>query len=125
MLIRLRRNMLVGLAKLSCSEIVGNVTGSAPANRTPRFTASTSCGTFPWHGLNSDAVSTIPMMRRSSASSVYPAPLMNALRRKRLNSSSPYDVRRERRPVVCGADMAVCGHVTDSVCKGGPLTRAR
>lgn len=35
------------------------------------------------------SVSTTPTIRRSSASSEYPAPLMNALRRKRANSSSP------------------------------------
>jgi hypothetical protein len=48
---RLRRYMLVGCAKLSWIEMVGNSTGSPPASITPRFTASRSCGTFPWHGL--------------------------------------------------------------------------
>jgi hypothetical protein len=49
--IRLRRYMLVGWAKLSCSEIVGNSTGSPPANITPRFTASSRSGTLPWQAL--------------------------------------------------------------------------
>ena len=40
--IRLRRYMLVGAAKLSCSEMVGNSIGSAPSSITPRFTASIS-----------------------------------------------------------------------------------
>ena len=43
--------MLVGAAKLSWREIVGNVIGNPPASMTPRFTASTSCGELPWHGL--------------------------------------------------------------------------
>ncbi len=49
--IRLRRNMLVGAAKLSCSEMVGNSIGKPPASITPRFTASISCGALPWQGL--------------------------------------------------------------------------
>ena len=49
--IRLRRNMLVGCAKDSWSEIVGNGTGSAPASITPRLTASTRSGTVAWHAL--------------------------------------------------------------------------
>jgi len=43
--------MLVGCAKLSPIEIVGNFTGSPPASMTPRCTASTSCAMLPWHGL--------------------------------------------------------------------------
>ena len=35
--IRLRRNMLVGWAKLSWMEMVGNAIGSPPASITPRF----------------------------------------------------------------------------------------
>jgi len=42
MAIRLRRYMLVGAAKLSCTEMVGNSIGSPPASITPRFTASMS-----------------------------------------------------------------------------------
>ncbi len=45
--IRLRRYMLVGAAKLSCSEIVGKAIGSPPASITPRLTASISCGALP------------------------------------------------------------------------------
>ena len=48
---RLRRYMLVGAAKLSWREIVGNAIGSPPASMTPRLTASTSCGALPWQGL--------------------------------------------------------------------------
>ena len=49
--IRLRRNMLVGCAKLSWIEMVGNFTGRPPASMTPRLTASISCGVLPWQGL--------------------------------------------------------------------------
>lgn len=49
--IRLRRYMLVGCEKLSCTEMVGKSTGSPPASITPRLTASTSCGALPWQGL--------------------------------------------------------------------------
>ncbi len=49
--IRLRRYMLVGAAKLSCIEIVGNSIGRPPASITPRLTASISCGALPWQGL--------------------------------------------------------------------------
>ena len=87
--IRFRRNMLVGEEKLSCTEMVGNSTGNPPANITPRFTASTSAGMLPWHGLKPLPVFTIPTTVRSSASSEYPAPLMNAFRRNRENSASP------------------------------------
>ncbi|MOA55483.1 hypothetical protein D3C78_1792830 [compost metagenome] len=40
--IRLRRYMLVGWEKLSCSEIVGKSMGRPPAISTPRFTASSN-----------------------------------------------------------------------------------
>jgi len=49
--IRLRRYMLVGAAKLSPIEIVGNFTGRPPASMIPRCTASSSCGMLPWQGL--------------------------------------------------------------------------
>ena len=49
--IRLRRNIDVGEAKLSCSEITGKSIGRPPASMTPRFTASTSCALLPWQGL--------------------------------------------------------------------------
>ena len=49
--IKLRRNMLVGWAKDSWMEIVGNSIGSPPASRTPRLIDSTSLGTLPWHAL--------------------------------------------------------------------------
>ena len=49
--IRLRRYMLVGAAKLSCTEMVGKTIGSPPASITPRLTASMSCGALPWQGL--------------------------------------------------------------------------
>ncbi len=83
---RLRRNMLVGCAKLSWMEMVGKSTGSPPASITPRFTASTSCGALPWQGLKLLPVLAMPITGRSSASSVKPAPLMKALRR---NSEKP------------------------------------
>ena len=51
MAIRLRRYMLVGKAKLSCSDMVGNGTARPPASITPRFTASTRSGTLPWQAL--------------------------------------------------------------------------
>ena len=49
--IRLRRNMLVGYAKDSWIEIVGNSIGRPPASITPRLIASISCGTLPWQAL--------------------------------------------------------------------------
>ena len=49
--IRLRRNIEVGLEKLSWIEMVGKAIGKPPASITPRFTASISCGTLPWQGL--------------------------------------------------------------------------
>ena len=48
---RFRRNMEVGKAKDSWIETVGNAIGIPPASITPRFTASTSCGTLPWQAL--------------------------------------------------------------------------
>ena len=51
MAMRLRRYMLVGCAKLSCSEIVGKSMGKAPCSMTPRFTASTRSGTLRWQAL--------------------------------------------------------------------------
>ena len=49
--IRLRRNMLVGDAKLSCREMVGKGMGKPPANWMPRVTASSNWGILPWQGL--------------------------------------------------------------------------
>ncbi len=49
--IRLRRYMLVGCEKLSCTEMVGKSIGRPPASITPRLTASISCGALPWQGL--------------------------------------------------------------------------
>ena len=68
--IRLRRYMLVGAAKLSCTEIVGNSIGIPPASITPRLTASINCGALPWQGLKALPVLAMPMIGRSSASSV-------------------------------------------------------
>jgi hypothetical protein len=48
---RLRRNMLVGWAKLSWIDTVGNGMGRPPASMTPRLAASTNCGTLAWHAL--------------------------------------------------------------------------
>ena len=86
---RLRRYIEVGCAKLSWIEIVGKSIGSPPESMTPRFTASTSCGALPWHGLKALAVLTMPTTGRDSASSEYPAPLMNALRRNSEKPRSP------------------------------------
>jgi hypothetical protein len=49
--IRLRRYMLVGCAKDSCSDTTGNCTGSPPAISTPRFTPSMMSGTLRWQAL--------------------------------------------------------------------------
>jgi hypothetical protein len=68
--IRLRRYMLVGWAKDSCSVITGNSTGSPPASITPRFTASISSGTLRWQALKPLKVLVMPMIGRSRASSV-------------------------------------------------------
>jgi hypothetical protein len=86
---RLRRNMLVGLANDSWIEIVGKTMGSPPDSMAPRFTASINCGTFPWHGLKSLKVFVMPMIGRSRASSEKPAALMNALRRNSEKPGSP------------------------------------
>jgi hypothetical protein len=48
---RLRRYMLVGAEKLSCTEMVGKSMGRPPASMTPRLTASISWGALPWQGL--------------------------------------------------------------------------
>jgi hypothetical protein len=40
--IKLRSSIEVGNVKASCSEMVGNTNGNAPAMRTPRATASAS-----------------------------------------------------------------------------------
>ena len=48
---RLRRYMLVGAAKLSWMEMVGNSIGKPPASKMPRLSASISCGALPWQGL--------------------------------------------------------------------------
>ncbi len=66
---RLRRNMLVGCEKLSWSEMVGKSIGSPPAISTPRFTASSSAGMFPWHGLKPLPVLMMPITGLSRASS--------------------------------------------------------
>ena len=68
--IMLRRYMLVGNANDSCSVMTGNSTGSPPASMTPRFTASINSGTVRWHALKPLNVFVMPMMGRSSASSV-------------------------------------------------------
>ena len=86
---RLRRNMLVGLANDSWIEIVGNSMGSPPESITPRFTASMSWGTLPWQGLKSLKVLVMPTIGRSRASSEKPAALMKALRRNSEKPGSP------------------------------------
>ena len=68
--IRFRSSIEVGKENASCSETVGNTNGSAPAIRTPRDTASASCGAVLWQGLKSEAVDRMPTIGRSSASSV-------------------------------------------------------
>ncbi len=81
--------MLVGCAKLSWMEMVGNAIGSPPASITPRFAAAIRSGTLPWHGLKSENVSVMPTIGRSSASSENPIALMKALRRNSENPASP------------------------------------
>ncbi|KAG0735629.1 hypothetical protein G6F68_016268 [Rhizopus microsporus] len=44
---RLRKYMLVGCEKLSCTEMVGKSIGRPPASITPRLTASISWGALP------------------------------------------------------------------------------
>ena len=51
MAIRLRRNMLVGCAKLSWMEMVGKGMGRPPASMTPRLIASISLAELPWQAL--------------------------------------------------------------------------
>ena len=48
MLIKLRKNMLVGAEKLSATLIVGKSIASPPASCTPLLAASMSCGVLPW-----------------------------------------------------------------------------
>ena len=48
MAMRLRKYMLVGCAKLSCTETVGNSTGRPPWSITPRFTAAMRVGMSSW-----------------------------------------------------------------------------
>lgn len=50
-LIKFLKNILVGCANDSCNVIVGKSIARPPANCTPRFVASMSCGTFAWQGL--------------------------------------------------------------------------
>src|SRR5258708_2175176 len=78
--------------------MVGNTNGMPPSCITPRFTASMICGTLPWQGLKSLWVLVMPMMGRSSASSVKPMALIKALRRNSENSLSPYEVRPFLKP---------------------------
>ena len=81
MLIRLRRNMLVGLRKTSPSETVGNAIGKAPPASTPRLTASTSSGTWRWQLLRSLGLEQMPTTGRSSIASDRPIDLAKDLRR--------------------------------------------
>ena len=48
--------MVVGLTMGSDSEIAGNSTGKPPTCKTPRFTSSTRCLKWAWHGITSDQV---------------------------------------------------------------------
>src|SRR5689334_3868475 len=96
--IRLRSSIEVGNENASCSDTVGKTNGNAPAMRTPRATASATCGAVLWQGLKSDAVDRMPTIGRSRASSVKPAPFRKPRRRNSANSSSPYWARRDRRP---------------------------
>ena len=67
---RLRKSMVVGFMKGSPSAMVGKASGSPPAASTPRFTASTSCGTVPWQLTRSPATEAMPITGRSSSDSV-------------------------------------------------------
>ncbi len=53
--------MVVGLTKLSETEIAGSSTGKPPAIRIPRFTSSTRCLKWAWQGWRSDQVLRIAM----------------------------------------------------------------
>ena len=59
---RLRYIMVVGLTKLSDSEIAGSSNGKPPACRMPRFTSSTRCLKWVWQVLVSLQVFRIAMM---------------------------------------------------------------
>ena len=60
MAMRLRSSIEVGNENASCSEMVGNTNGSPPPMRTPRATASATCGAVLWQGLKSEAVESTP-----------------------------------------------------------------
>ena len=81
--------MLVGLRKISPSEVVGKARGSAPAASTPRETASTSSGICLWQLLNSDGVMAMPTTGLFSISEESPIERANERRRKREKSRSP------------------------------------
>ena len=53
--------MVVGLTKLSDSEIAGSSMGKPPACQTPRFTSSARVRRCVWQGLMSLQVLTMPM----------------------------------------------------------------
>jgi hypothetical protein len=100
-LIKLRRNMLVGAEKLSATLMVGKSIASPPASCTPLLAASMSCRVLPWpiqdlahaqslverglgvQGLKPLEVLMIPMIGRDRASSPYPRALMKTFRRNR------------------------------------------
>ena len=69
MLIRLRKNMLVGERKISPSEMVGKAIGSAPPASTPRLVASISSGKWRWQLLRSLPEEQMPTTGRSSIAS--------------------------------------------------------
>ena len=53
--------MVVGLTKVSASDIAGSSTGKPPACSTPRFTFSARERKCAWHGLMSLQVLMMPM----------------------------------------------------------------
>ena len=65
---RFRYSIVLGFTNASASEIAGSSMGKPPAWNTPRFTSSTRCLKWPWHGLMSDQVLTMAISGRPTQS---------------------------------------------------------
>ena len=93
----LRYIMLVGFTKLSDTDSAGSSTGKPPAISTPRFTSSTRCLKWTWHGCRSDQVLTMAITGRPCHSSgEYPICIAR-LRCPKLRKSAGPNQRAERR----------------------------